>query len=194
MAERSWRGTGLPSPGDHPKCGDALPRVASVAAVNPHARRAHSDVARSAYDRALALLVRRERSDRELRMRLERAGYDEEDSDAALARLRAQHYQDDGRFGEMIVRTRVGQGYGPARIRAELRSHGLADDAIQELLDAADVDWDALAAAQARKQYGAGPAPDRATRDKRAAYLVRRGFSSATARIVTHSGIGDSTE
>jgi regulatory protein len=144
---------------------------------------------RSAYDRALGMLARREYSQRELRARLDHAGCDEEESESALARLREQHYQDDDRFGEMIVRARVGQGYGPARIRAELRSHGLADAAIRALLDAVDTDWPALARAQLRKKYGYKPPADHAERGKRAAFLMRRGFAAATVRIVTHSDV-----
>ncbi|HET9818901.1 MAG TPA: regulatory protein RecX [Rhodanobacteraceae bacterium] len=144
---------------------------------------------RSAYDRGLSMLARREYSRRELRARLERAGCDEAESEAALGKLREQHYQDDARFGDMITRTRMGQGYGPARIRAELRSHGLADPEIRELIDAADADWDALAAAQLRKKYGDRPALDRVERGKRAAFLLRRGFSAATVRIVCHSDV-----
>jgi regulatory protein len=146
---------------------------------------------RSAYDRALGMLARREYSQRELRARLEHAGCDEDESESALRTLQKQHYQDDDRFGEMIVRARVGQGYGPARIQAELRSHGLADAAIRALLDAAEVDWEALATAQLRKKYGTKPAADHAERGKRAAFLLRRGFSAATVRIVTHSEVGD---
>lgn len=146
---------------------------------------------RSAYDRALGMLARREYSQRELRARLERAGCDEDESESALRRLQTQHYQDDGRFGEMIMRARVGQGYGPDRVRAELRSHGLTDAAIRLLLDAADADWLALARTQLRKKYGTKPAADRAERGKRAAFLLRRGFSAATVRIVTHSEVGD---
>ena len=136
------------------------------------------------------MLARREYSQRELRARLEHAGCDEEESEAALDKLREQHYQDDARFGEMIVRTRMGQGYGPTRIRAELRSHGLADSEIRELIDAADADWEALAAGQLRKKYGSRPAADHAERGKRAAFLLRRGFAAATVRIVTHSDVG----
>ncbi|HEX5352915.1 MAG TPA: regulatory protein RecX [Rhodanobacteraceae bacterium] len=139
----------------------------------------------SAYDRALGMLVRREYSQRELRTRLEHAGCDEGESESAIGKLRAEHYQDDQRFGEMILRARVGQGYGPARIQAELRSHGLADAAIRGLIDAAETDWQALAAAQLRKKYGTKPAADHRERGKRAAFLLRRGFSAATVRIVT---------
>lgn len=146
---------------------------------------------RSAYDRALGMLARREYSQRELRTRLDRAGCDENESEIALKKLREQKYQDDQRFGEMIVRTRVGQGYGPARVQAELRSHGLGDAAIRALIDGADADWEALAMAQLRKKYGTRAAADHAERGKRAAFLLRRGFSAATVRIVTHSEVGD---
>lgn len=149
----------------------------------------NGDKNRGAYDRALGMLARREYSQRELRARLEHAGCDEGESETALRKLRDQHYQDDRRFGEMIVRARVGQGYGPDRIRAELRSHGLADAATRALLDAAGTDWLALARAQLRKKYGTKPATDHAERGKRAAFLLRRGFAAATVRIVTHSDV-----
>ena len=156
--------------------------------------RREGKIDRSAYDRALGMLARREYSQRELRVRLEHAGCDETESEIALGKLREQEYQDDARFGGMIVRARVGQGYGPVRIQAELRSHGLADAAIRALLDAADADWETLAMAQLRKKYGSKPAADHAERGKRAAFLLRRGFSAATVRIVTHSGVGDPGE
>jgi regulatory protein len=147
---------------------------------------------RSAYDRALGMLARREHSQRELRARLERAGCGAEESESALSRLREQHYQDDDRFGEMILRTRLGQGYGPDRVRAELRSHGLSDGTIRDLLDAAKADWQAIARAQLRKKYGDRPPADHAERGKRAAFLLRRGFAAATVRIVTHSDVESS--
>jgi regulatory protein len=149
---------------------------------------------RTAYDRALGMLARREYSERELRTRLEHAGCDEEESESALRSLQKQHYQDDARFGEMIVRARAGHGYGPGRIRAELRSHGLPDATIQSLLDAAAIDWLASAGAQLRKKYGGRPAADHAERGKRAAFLLRRGFSAETVRIVTHSEVSDPSD
>ncbi|HEX7348670.1 MAG TPA: regulatory protein RecX [Rhodanobacteraceae bacterium] len=145
---------------------------------------------RSAYDRALGMLARREYSQRELRARLERAGCDEAESESALVKLRGEHYQDDQRFGEMLVRARVEQGYGPNRIRAELRTHALNDAAIRALLDATGVDWVERATAQLRKKYAGKPATP-AERAKRAAFLLRRGFAADTARIVTRSDGGD---
>ena len=146
---------------------------------------------RSAYDRGLRMLARREHSRRELRARLEHGGYDEDEAVEAVRSLGERQYQDDARFAEMLMRARVAHGYGPARIRAELRSHGLAAAAIDALLAGADLDWDALAAAQLRKKYGTEPATDHAERGKRAAFLVRRGFGAATVRAVTRAEPGD---
>src|SRR5574337_1280427 len=109
---------------------------------------------RSAYDKALGWLARREHSREELRTKLRRCGYDGDETSAALDRLGAQRYQDDDRFAEVLLRSRIAQGYGPLRLRRELKSHGLADARIRELLDVAEVDWDALAAAQLRRRYG----------------------------------------
>jgi regulatory protein len=146
---------------------------------------------RSAYDRGLAMLARREHSQRELRARLEQGGYDEVEAGEAIKRLGEQKYQDDDRFGEMILRARVSQGYGPARVRAELRSHGLSESAIRAVLDAADLDWPALARTQLRKKYGNKAGATHIERGKRAAFLLRRGFSAATVRSITHAEVDD---
>jgi regulatory protein len=144
---------------------------------------------RTAYDRGLSMLARREHSQRELRARLERGGYDEAEAAEAIERLGEQNYQDDERFAEMLLRARIAHGYGPARIRAELRSHGLNAAAIDALIAAAEVDWSALATAQLRKKYGSKSAADHAERGKRAQFLLRRGFSADTVRAATHAEI-----
>lgn len=148
----------------------------------------------SAYDKALALLARREQSRLELQRKLAQRGYAADESAAALDRLGAQHYQDDTRFAEMLVRQRVAQGYGPQRIRMELRTHGLRDAAIGPLLDAAEVDWQASALTQLRRHYGARAPADRAEQAKRAQFLLRRGFAAATVRYATHAEVDEADE
>ena len=85
----------------------------------------------SAYNKALGLLARREHSRRELRQKLDRGGYEGDEATDAIERLGAQHYQDDERFAELLIRSRSAQGYGPLRLRAELKSHGLPDARIR---------------------------------------------------------------
>lgn len=148
---------------------------------------------RTAYDKALGLLARREHSRRELKQKLERGGFAREETTAAVERLGDQGYQDDSRFAEALVRSRVGQGYGPARIRAELRSQGIGDAAVRELIESADVDWHDLAANQLRRRYG-GPSADPAERARRAQFLLRRGFAAATVRVLTHADAEDADD
>lgn len=147
-----------------------------------------------AYGRGLGLLSRREHSARELKAKLSRKGHDKQDITSAIGRLRDKTYQSDDRFGISIARTRVAQGYGPARIRAELKSHGLADAAIRTAIAAADANWPALATAQLKRRFGGKPAPDREERGRRAQFLLRRGFDPATVRAVTRAEIDDPGE
>ncbi|HEX8777343.1 MAG TPA: regulatory protein RecX [Rhodanobacter sp.] len=147
-----------------------------------------------AYDKALGLLARREQSKRELRRKLDRSGYAANEADEAVARLSEQHYQDDERFAGMLLRNRAAQGYGPLRIRMELKTHGLADATVRRLLDEAEVDWGASAAAQLRRRYGGKPATDRVEQGKRAQFLLRRGFAAATVRYATHAEVDEADE
>ncbi|HEX7815405.1 regulatory protein RecX [Dyella sp.] len=149
---------------------------------------------RSAYDKALGLLARREHSRRELGLKLRQGGYEGDEARSALDRLGEQHYQDDDRFAEALVRSRVGQGYGPQRLRAELKSHGLSDARIRQCLEQAEVDWHARATDQLRRRYGTKPATDPAERARRAQFLLRRGFPAATVRSVTHAEVDDADE
>ncbi|QAU23248.1 regulatory protein RecX [Dyella sp. M7H15-1] len=143
----------------------------------------------SAYNKALGLLVRREHSRRELRQKLDRSGYADDEACEALDRLGQQHCQDDDRFAEALIRNRSAQGYGPMRLRAELKSHGLPDARIRSLLESAQIDWTDSAAAQLRRRYGSAGTTDPAERTRRAQFLLRRGFSAVTVRDVTHADV-----
>lgn len=149
----------------------------------------------SARDRAIALLARREHSARELKTKLARKGLDVDESAAALADLQAKDYQNDARFGEMLVRTRIAGGYGPRWILAELRQHAIAEEQAQALIDAAEPDWPVLIRDLLRRRYGTRPAAGLAERAKRAAFVLRRGFDAHTVQSVTRAqGLESSDE
>ena len=148
----------------------------------------------TAYNKALGMLARREHSRRELKLKLRQKGYEGTEAGEALDRLGEQQYQDDDRFAEMLVRSRVSQGYGPMRVRAELKSHGLSDAKIRAVLDAAEVDWEASALNQLKRRFGVGSAPDREEKARRAQFLLRRGFPAATVRSVTHADVDDAAD
>lgn len=158
------------------------------------ARRSKTDkgnAGASAYDRALRQLARREQSRHELGQKLQRHGHDVNEIDAALSQLRDDGYQSDARFAEMLVRSRIAQGYGPQRIRAELRSHAVDESLVGSALGDDATDWLALARAQMRRRYAGEPPADFAERARRAQFLLRRGFDPATVRASTRADVDD---
>ena len=204
------RGFGLmPTADQQESIGRVLPAVAHVERIEtdapdiepsalftdertvPGASRSADRDPPDAYRKALGLLVRREHSRRELRRKLDAKGADATASETALDTLAEQGYQDDTRFAEMLVRTRIGGGYGPQRIRAELGTHGIDDAAIAAVLDEADADWPALAIDALRRRYGARAAKDNAERIKRSHYLMRRGFDGDSIRAAVKHDFDD---
>lgn len=143
------------------------------------------------YADALDMLARREHSAQELASRLARRGHAPDEADAAIARLREQHYQSDARFAQALARHRAGQGYGPLRIRAELKSHGIGAATIASALAQLEVDWREVAAAQLRRHAAGKPATDAAAQARLAAFLLRRGFDAATVRALTRAQWAD---
>jgi regulatory protein len=143
------------------------------------------------YRRALGLLVRREHSRRELKRKLGAKGADPLQAEAALDTLAGQGYQDDARFAEMLVRTRIGAGYGPLHIRAEMGTHGIAAEVASAALLEGDPDWPALAIDALRRRYGSRAVRDRAETLKRAHYLQRRGFDLACIRAALAVDLDD---
>ena len=148
----------------------------------------------AAVAKAVELLSRREHSKRELRSKLQRGGYEKEEIESSVEKVAARDYQSDDRFGVVIARTRVAQGYGPARIRAELKSHGLTDAIVRAAIEATDADWLGVAAHQLKRRFGATSPADAAERGRRAQFLLRRGFDPATVRAVTRADVDESGE
>ena len=129
----------------------------------------------SAYDKALALLARREHSRRELIAKLTQRGYPAAEAEQAIAALQGEKAQSDQRHGEALIRHRVAAGYGPRHVEAELRSHGVSPADFQAQLEAPD--WLGIARNLVERRYG-GRLVDQADRTRAAQFLQRRGFPS----------------
>jgi len=138
----------------------------------------------SAYQRALGLLVRRDHSRRELSRKLRARGIETEEADAALLVLARQDFQNDARFAEALARTRAASGYGPRYIRAELGTHGLTREDIENALLACDTDWNDSARRLIARRYGGKDQADPAVRRKAVDFLLRRGFDHKAASAV----------
>lgn len=148
-------------------------------------RRKRRVIEQTPLQRALGLLVRREHSRKELRRKLQARGIEIEAIDAAVSRLAEEGWQDDGRFAELLVRSRGNNGYGPVHIRAELGTHGLDSEQIEVAMATFDGDWAENARQLVQRRFGeAGPA-DRVLQRKAADMLARRGFDGSCIRHAT---------
>jgi len=133
----------------------------------------------------LGLLVRREHSRKELTRKLTARGVEQEAAVAAVDKMAAAGWQDDDRFAESLIRSRIAAGHGPVRIRAELGMHSLGREAVAAALEAVEVDWDEIARDLVRRRFGADVASDRERQRKAADWLLRRGFTGAQVRAAT---------
>lgn len=127
---------------------------------------------------AMNLLARREHSRRELRKKLLRRFDHADVVDAQIALLSQENLQSDERFACSYARMRAGRGFGPLRVRQEMRERGLSDQQILDAFEALDESWFDLAAQAYRKKFGLAPAADLKERAKRVRFMQHRGFTS----------------
>lgn len=132
-------------------------------------------------------LARREYGRRELIKRLAVAGFDVDVAEAAVDQLAAEGLQDDRRFVENFLQSRVSQGKGPARIQADLGQRGLPGGLVDEVLQDSETDWFALAREVRRKKFGAGLPTDFKEKARQMRFLQYRGFESAHVQAAVGS-------
>ncbi|MGH8443902.1 MAG: regulatory protein RecX [Solimonas sp.] len=147
----------------------------------------------AARGRALKLLSRREHSAAELSHKLQRRGAEADVAREAVARMQDAGWQSDERYAEMLVRSRVAQGYGPLRIRADLAAAGVSDAGARAALAAADCDWPALCAELRARKFRNAP---RAAADwqKQYRYLASHGFAADAIRAALKAAVAASAD
>jgi len=109
-----------------------------------------------------------------------------------VADLTARGYLDDAAFAHHWVAVRASRGYGPARLRAELRARGIAPALVDAALVGASEDGELeRARAVARRRL---PALQRGDRARTAArlrdHLLRRGYAAPVVARVVRECVG----
>jgi regulatory protein len=129
--------------------------------------------------KAMDYLARREYGHTELQTKLQRAGFEADTVATAVNQLASEGLQNDKRFVESFLRSRVSQGKGPVRIRLELRQHGIDEALADESLDASDENWSDLAADIRARKFGKELPRDFREKARQMRFLQYRGFESA---------------
>ena len=130
--------------------------------------------------RALRYLSIREHSRLELGRKLARYAEEGEDVDALLDVLERNKWLSQERFSESLVHRRAAR-FGNSRIMAELQSHGIQGEVLQEV-KAGLSDSEAARAVEVWQRKFGTVAADAAERSKQMRFLMQRGFSQRAIR------------
>jgi regulatory protein len=136
----------------------------------------------SAYIDGLKMLGRRELSETQVRQRLARKQYPQDEIDEAVERLRGERAINDQRVAEAIVRTETGiRKRGKVRVRLQLERAGIAKETARQAIDEVfeGIDGDALLESSLRKRLrGRDTIADDREFQRLFRYLVGQGFES----------------
>ncbi len=148
-----------------------------------------------ARERAVRFLGVRDRSQREVEMRLRQAGFDPEVTAQTVVWLQSLDYLDDRRFAAAYAAEKQRTGWGARRIRAELASKGVERSVIDEVLEIQEDAGSAGAVEGAnaldetvRKRFASQFATDPQAAERRlAGFLARRGYDWDTIGRMTRT-------
>ncbi len=143
---------------------------------------------KEARKKAMDYLARREYGQRELEQKLIAAGFVSVIVTAAVGKLTGEGLQDDRRFIENFVQSRINQGKGPIRIHQELGERGLNAGLIEDVFKDLAEDWYALARRVRDKKFGSGLPREFKEKARQMRFLQYRGFDSAhiQAAVTAH--------
>jgi len=133
---------------------------------------------KEARKKAMDYLARREYGQRELEQKLIVAGFESVTVAATVDKLTGEGLQDDRRFIENFVHSRINQGKGPIRVRQELGERGLNAGMIEAVLEDVAEDWRALARQVRDKKFGPGLPGDFKEKARQMHFLQYRGFDA----------------
>lgn len=144
------------------------------------------------HERALRLLSVRPRSERELRSRLARAGFEAEEVEAELVRLEAVGLIDDDAFARQAVEHEVlVRRSGRRAIASRLGSRGLDRETVERALadlGAEDEETRVVELARSRTSRLGGLPPEKAFA-RLVSFLARRGYSPDLARRAARAAL-----
>lgn len=140
--------------------------------------------------RALRYLSAREHSRIELTRKLSRYAQENDDVEALLDALEAAKLLSQSRFSESLVHRRAAR-FGNSRILAELQSHGIKGEAVDDIKARLNQNEAARAREVWQRKFTQAPA-DQAERNKQMRFLQQRGFSLSAIQAAMRADCDES--
>ncbi|MBB1125309.1 regulatory protein RecX [Thiospirillum jenense] len=144
---------------------------------------------------ALRLLARREYSSQELTRKLAARGHPIAVIKSVLAELTQSDWLNNTRFVTQRIQQRIGQGWGPLRIRQELLTLGIEKATIDVALpNMDDPCWIEIIQQLYRKRYGINPPTDARQWAKCMRFFMQRGFTAGVIQCGLRNGLIDDAD
>lgn len=131
---------------------------------------------------AIGFLAQREHSRLELERKLARRFAQDGLVAVVLDDLQRRGLVSDQRFAESYVAMRMRKGFGPLRIRAELKERGIEGALVDACLDTGRETWMGQLREAASHRFGTEAPSGRAEQGKQARFLQYRGFPESLIR------------
>lgn len=125
----------------------------------------------------MRLLATREHCTVELKRKLSKRGFDQEDIQFIIDECTQNKFLSDERFTSAFIHSRRERGVGPVRIQKELQEHQIDVDLIAEYLRFRDSVWFEKAIAVREKKFGRCIPVDYKEKMRQFRFLEYRGFS-----------------
>ena len=140
-----------------------------------------SDASEAAYQKATRLLDYRPRTEMEIRQKLQQKGFEAEEIESVVRRLKNANLVADEQFARMWIENR-NESHPRSRrmIRYELRNKGISEQIIDNALTESEQDSELAMKAASRYARRLNSVDRQAFQKRLSAYLARRGFSYGT--------------
>ncbi len=149
----------------------------------------HEVIGRRAVKRAMHLLERQERTERQLREKLAQSDYPEEAIEDAVSYVKKYHYLDDTRYAATFIRYHQNDR-SRQRLEQDLLRRGIPRDVIaQSMEEEFSSDEKAQIRRLLEKKHFLPDTADPVETRKMYGFLMRRGFRSADIASVLRSGL-----
>ena len=130
------------------------------------------------------MLSTREHSFSELVHKLNKSGDCRDDVLAVIEQLRDEGLQSDDRFTEAYIHSRVQRGFGPVRIKQELRERSISDELMALHVQLNDPRWNEQVRQVREKKYGKLVPTSYPDKMKQSQFLQYRGFTTEQIRLI----------
>lgn len=128
--------------------------------------------------RAMHLLEKMDRTEQQLRTKLDENGYPQEAVDAAVDYVKSYHYIDDERYARTFVRIHQ-NSKSKQRLKMDLMKKGISRELIQLALEEEfEVSEEEMIRKLLQKKHYDPSTADRKEKDKMYRFLMQRGFRS----------------